>query len=95
MCFAFIVMPLAPSDPLTPAGSWTSTLMVFVERAFEPAGSKTLFQFDTGIDVYMMDPIFLAHEIVFGSKSLKRLSHVFTAKDNVEGAAFGALVMLA
>jgi hypothetical protein len=90
-----IVMPLAPSNPLTPADLWTSSLTVLVERAFEPAGSKTLFKFDTVIDIYMMDPIFMAHEIVLGSKSLERLSHVFTAEYNVEGAAFGALVMLA
>ncbi|KAF9518991.1 hypothetical protein BS47DRAFT_1337544 [Hydnum rufescens UP504] len=95
MRFFFIVMPLAPSDPLTPAHAWRSTLRVFAERAFEPSGSKTVVQFDTGMEVYMMDPIFLAKELLLGSKSLAKLFHVFTVEDNVEGAAFGALVMLA
>lgn len=82
---AFIVLLLAPADPLTPNEDWGRSMVLFVERGFEPPTPSLQAFFETKIEVYLKDRAAKEKGIPPGTRPLAKGTHTFTTEDNVEG----------
>jgi hypothetical protein len=78
-------MLLAPTDPLGPQETWFPSIMLFMERHFEPAKSNIEILIDTKISIYFEDNVTREKGFPPGTKPLKSATHVFTTEDNVKG----------
>jgi hypothetical protein len=86
---SFIVILLAPVDPLAQLDAWDPALMLFIGRDFGLSKPDIQVSFDTTIDIYLNDQVVKEHGLPPGTRPLKTGSHVFTAKDNVKRVFVG------
>jgi hypothetical protein len=82
---ALIVMLLAPVDPLGSQETWHPSMMLFIERDFEPARSNIEVLIDTEITVYFKDKVAREKGIPPGTVPIASGTHVFTTEDSVQG----------